>query len=164
MNVLLDGLLQVSRLGWVEISKKELDMNVLMTGVLKEFEFQRQKQNVTIEVADLPPCSGDPGQINQLFANLIGNALKYADPGRPGMIKVSGQKEGAQTLYCVADNGIGIDPDSMQRIFEIFHQLDPKVGGEGLGLNIVSKIAERHDGRVWVESEPGKGSRFYVAL
>jgi len=164
MNALLDGLLQVSRLGWVEISKKELDMNALMAGVLNEFEFQRQKQKVTIEVADLPPCSGDPGQINQLFANLIGNALKYADPGRPGMIKVSGQKEGAQTLYCVADNGIGIDPENMQQIFEMFRQLDPKVGGDGLGLCIVNKIAERHDGRVWVESEVGKGSRFYVLL
>ncbi len=164
MTSLLAGLSQVSRLGRVSVHKEEIDMNMLILDAIAPFEFQRKDQGAEIECSDLPPCIGDPDQINQLFSNLIGNAFKYASPDRPAIIKISGYKEGVHSIYCVEDNGIGIDPEYAERIFEMFHQLDPKVSGEGLGLCIVNKIAERHDGRVWVESEVGKGSRFFVSL
>ncbi len=164
MSALLDGLAQVTRLGRVAIHKEQLDMNRIMSDVVNEFEFQRKELKVEFEISDLPSCFGDTGQVNQLFFNLIENAFKYHSPDRPCIIKISGLKEGAHSVYCVEDNGVGIDPDYQKRIFEMFHQLDPAVSGEGLGLHIVSKVVDRHNGRVWVESEVGKGSRFYVSL
>jgi len=164
MGVLLDGLLQVSLLGRVEINREELDMNLLMADTLAQFEFQRDMQGVHVEVSELPTCIGDSAQISQIFANLIGNALKYSSPERLGTIKISGLMDGDRSVYCVEDNGIGIAPEFQDEIFQMFRQLDRKAEGEGLGLNIVKKIVERHNGRLWVESEVGKGSKFYVYL
>ncbi|RLB66936.1 MAG: hypothetical protein DRH08_04960, partial [Deltaproteobacteria bacterium] len=164
MESLLDGLLQVARLGQVEIKKEELCMNTLMSEVLCGLKFQSEEIGAKIEIAELPSCQGDQGQINQLFTNLIGNALKYTDPDRSCLVKISGQKQGVHSVYCVEDNGIGIDPEFLEKIFILFHQLNPGATGEGLGLSIVLKIVERHGGRLWVESEFGKGSRFYVLL
>ena len=104
-------------------------------------------------------------QINQVFSNLLDNALKYLAPNRPGVIKISGHKEGEQSVYCIEDNGIGIAPEHQDKIFEILHQLDPgKAGGEGLGLSITHRIVEMHKGKIWIESEPNKGSKFFVSL
>ena len=164
MESLLNGLLHFFRSGRVEIKKEELDMNILMSGILSSFKFQVKENGAKIEISELPSCMGDERQINQLFSNLIGNAFKYCDPDRPCIIKISGQKENDRSVYCVEDNGIGMVPEYHKKIFEIFHQLNPGAGGEGLGLSIVRKIVERHNGRIWVESEPGKGSRFYVSL
>lgn len=164
MESLLNGLLRFSRLGMIEIKKEELDMNMLMSDILSGFKFQVEEKKAKLEIKELPPCMGDDRQINQLFTNLISNALKYCDPDRPCIIKVSGQKENAFSVYCVEDSGIGIAPEHHGKIFEIFHQLYPREGGEGLGLSIAHKIVERHNGRIWVESEPGRGSKFYVSL
>jgi signal transduction histidine kinase len=77
---------------------------------------------------------------------------------------VTGKKEGDYSVYCVEDNGIGISPEHHEKIFEIFHQLKPGIGGEGLGLSVVKKIIERHTGKIWVESEIDVGSKFFVSL
>lgn len=164
MGVLLKGFSQVSRVGRVEIKPEQLDMNSLMAGLLAEFEFQRNELGVKIEVSELPGCLADRAQINQLFTNLIGNALKYAATTRPGMIKISGKVEDQQAIYSVEDNGIGIPPESKKTIFQMFHQLNPAAEGEGLGLSIVQKIVARHKGRIWVESELDRGSKFSLAL
>jgi signal transduction histidine kinase len=100
-----------------------------------------------------------------LFSNLIENALKYLDSERSGVINVSGRKENGHSVYYVEDNGIGISPKYQEKIFEIFYQLEPsKEEGEGLGLAIASKIVQSHSGKIWVESEIGKGSKFVVSL
>jgi signal transduction histidine kinase len=81
------------------------------------------------------------------------------------VIQISAKIEDGQSVYCVEDNGAGIAMDHQGKIFEIFHRLEPeKKGGEGLGLTIVRRILDRHNGKVWVESEPGKGSKFFVSL
>jgi signal transduction histidine kinase len=140
-------------------------MNKLMAEVVASFEFQVKESGVKIRVEELPPCYGDETQINQVFSNLLDNALKFLDPDRPGMIRISGKAEKGRVTYCVEDNGIGIADKDREQIFEIFRRLDPDAGiGEGLGLTIVRKILDRHSGKVWVESEPGKGSRFFVSL
>ncbi len=165
MDSLLSGLLRLSRLGRAALNIKQLDMNKLMAEVVASFEFQVKESGARIMVEELPPCHGDETQVNQVFSNLVDNALKFLDADRPGMIRISGKEEGGRVAYCVEDNGIGIADKDRERIFEIFCRLDPDASaGEGLGLTIVRKILNRHGGKVWVESEPGKGSRFLVCL
>jgi PAS domain S-box-containing protein len=165
MNSLLSGLLRLSRLGRAALKIKRLGMNKLMAEVVASFEFQVKESGVKIRVEELPPCYGDETQINQVLSNLLDNALKFLDPDRPGRIRISGKAEKGRVTYCVEDNGIGIADKDREQIFEIFCRLDPDAGiGEGLGLTIVRKILDRHSGKVWVESEPGKGSRFFVSL
>jgi signal transduction histidine kinase len=165
MDSLLSGLLKLSRMGRDTLRIKKLDMSKLISNVISSFEFQIKEVDATVKVEELPPCYGDETQIDQVFSNLLGNALKFLDPKRPGVIRVSGKKEKEQAVYCVEDNGIGISEKDKDAIFGIFSKLDPDdKRGEGLGLTIVRKILDRHGGKVWVESEPGKGSKFYVSL
>jgi len=165
MDALLTGLLKLSRTGRAELTIASLNMNELVAGVVAATIFQIKKAGVELHVAELPPCRGDAGQVNQVFANLLGNALKYLDPHRPGVIRISGVVEGERAVYSVEDNGIGIAPAHQEKIFELFHRLEPsKSKGEGLGLTIVRQVMGRLEGEVRVESKPGEGSRFFVAL
>jgi signal transduction histidine kinase len=165
MDSLLSGLLKLSRMGRDTLRIKKLDMSKLISKVISSFEFQIKEVDATVKVEELPPCYGDETQIDQVFSNLVGNALKFLDPKRRGVIRVSGKEEKEQAVYCVEDNGIGIAEKDKDVIFGIFSKLDPDdKRGEGLGLTIVRKILDRHGGKVWVESEPGKGSKFYVSL
>ena len=165
MNALLSGLLQISRIGRFEINKEKLDMNEIISDIVDTVKYQVEKAGAKVEISELPSCTGDNNLINQLFSNIIENALKYLDPERPGIIRFSGRTENGSSVYCIEDNGIGIPPDHKEKIFEIFYQLKPKQSaGEGLGLTIVMKVINIHHGKIWVESEPGTGSKFYVSL
>jgi len=165
MDSILSGLLKISRLGRATLDIQKLDMNKLMSEVISSLEFQVKEAGANVEVGDLPPCYGDEIQINQVFSNLLDNALKFLDPKRSGAVRISGREEKAQVAYCVEDNGIGIAEKDKGVIFGLFSKLDPDdKRGEGLGLVIVRKMLDRHGGKVWVESEPGKGSRFFVSL
>jgi len=166
MEALLAGLSKVLLIGYVAIEKERLDMNMLISDIKNIIEFQMKEAGAALEISDLPPCIGDKDQIHQLFANLLGNALKYLDPCRPGVIRVSGYvDENNQSVYRVEDNGIGISPEHHEKIFGMFHQIEPSRGkGQGLGLTIVSRILDRHNGNIWLESDPAKGSRFFVSL
>ncbi|MCG8635089.1 MAG: ATP-binding protein [Desulfobacterales bacterium] len=165
MDTLLAGLLRLSRSGREALNIKRLDMDNLVDKVVASTEFRIKEAGVRVEAEPLPDCLADEIQVDQVFSNLLDNALKCLDPERPGKIRITGREEGQGCVYCVEDNGIGIDPNHFNKIFEIFHQLDPaRNKGEGLGLTIVKRILTRLDGSIRVESEPGRGSRFYVIL
>ncbi len=165
MDSKINGMLKVSRVGSAEITIKRIDMNKLMSGVVDVFKHKVKDTEVSLHIEELPPCMGDDVQINQVFSNLLDNALKYLDPGRHGIIKISGRKEDKRSIYCVEDNAIGIATDHQDSIFEIFNRINPDDNvGEGLGLTIIRKILDRNGGAIRLESQPGKGSKFYVSL
>ena len=162
---LLSGLLRISRVGQASLEFKAVDVKTMVDRILKDMEHQIKQNGVEISVRDLPMCFADETQLSQVFTNLIDNSLKYLDSHRKGQIIICGKTEGDMVIYSVKDNGIGINPQYIDKIFEIFHQLEPgTVAGQGLGLTIVKRIIGRHNGRVWVESQEAKGSTFYVAL
>jgi len=165
IGALLAGLLRLSRLGRAAFQVEPLDMNRVVGEALRSLEYAAREAGARVEVADLPACLGDPMQVGQVFSNLVENAFKYRSPDRRLLIRITGQREDGKAVYCVEDNGIGIAPDQQERVFVPFVRVDAGVpGGEGLGLTIVTRIVERLGGRVWVESKPEKGSKFYVDL
>jgi signal transduction histidine kinase len=165
MDSLLSGLLDYCRLGTAVMNVRSIDMNTVMTDVSGNMEYQIKEAKAEVDIEPLLPCFGDPSQINRVFTNLLTNALKFLDESRSGKIRIYGKSQDGHSIYCVEDNGIGIAPEHQEEIFEIFYQLEPeKRKGDGLGLTIVKRIIDRHNGRIWIESEKGKGSKIFVSL
>jgi PAS domain S-box-containing protein len=168
MDMLLNGLTRLSRIGTLQLHPARLDMNAMMQTIVRDLQFQINTCGCRLEVQpDLPSCRGDTVLVNQVFSNLIDNAIKYRDTERPCVIRVGGSVCGdGRVEYTVADNGIGISAEHIEKVFELFHQLNPQLskGGEGLGLTIVRRILDRQDGTVRVESQAGAGTTVYVQL
>lgn len=166
MDRLINGLLRLSRLGRGALRVERLDMNRVAQEAVALHAFSIQSADATVSVEPLPACLGDRTLVIQILANLLDNALKYCDPARPLRVTVTGRADGARAVYCVADNGIGIDPDDQKRVWDVFCRLQPDgpVGGEGLGLCLVRRAAERLQGTTWLESARQEGSRFFVSL
>jgi signal transduction histidine kinase len=145
---------------------KEIDINQLFQTIITNFNFQLAQLGAAITAKDIPSCYGDENLLNSLFSNIIGNAIKYHDQNRRLVIEITARKEFRKVIYSIRDTGIGIEPRHLQRIWDIFYRVDPTLTdtGEGLGLSSSKRIAEKHHGRVWAESEAGKGSVFYVEL
>lgn len=165
MDSLLSGLLKLSRLGRVKHELKQINMNKVLEDVAGALEHRLKDIGGRLMCENLPDCWGDEVQLNQVFTNLIDNAIKYRDPERPLLIKVGATVEKENIKFTVEDSGLGIDEDHQEIIFEIFHRLNPgKAIGEGLGLTIIRRILQRHNGKITVKSELGKGSRFIINL
>lgn len=164
MEVLLEGLLKIARLGRSEVNLEKLDINNLLEDLIIDFKLKIEEIGAKINISRLDECYGDALQVAQIFTNLIGNALKYSDPYRQCYIMISSYREGLDSVFCVEDNGIGISEDDKEKIFQIYSQVDKNSEGDGLGLTIVQKIIEGHSGKIWLESQLGKGSKFCFTL
>ncbi|MGL1886016.1 MAG: PAS domain S-box protein [Reichenbachiella sp.] len=166
MDTLINGLLQLSRTGRLEMRIQKIDMNVLFTTVLKRLDFQIKEAQCEIHIDHLPECYGDATLLDQVFVNLISNALKYSDSKRALKVTVEAKKVYNRVVYTVRDNGIGIAQKDLDKIWDVFFRIDPRSSktGEGIGLSLVKRIAEKHKGKVWAESEENKGSNFHIEL
>lgn len=166
MDSLINGLLRLSRAGRAQLAIQPLDMDAMLKDIAGTLAIQLQQAGAQLFIGPLPPCLGDAPQLNQVFTNLIDNAIKYRDPVRPLEIRVSAETDGRRVRYTVADSGVGIAPEYQPRVWELFHRLDPNgpVSGEGLGLTLVRRILDRLHGHIRLESTPGVGSCFIVDL
>ncbi len=165
IDKLLLALLKLSRLGRAAINKVNVDMNQLMSSLISTFEYKIHEENINIVVDDLPSCYTDEVQINQVFSNLIDNAIKYRSLEREAQIKITGKEVGDNIIYCVEDNGIGISETELDKIFDVFYRINPEnQKGEGMGLSLIKKTIERLDGKITIGSEEGVGSRFFINL
>jgi signal transduction histidine kinase len=148
-----------------------VDLNALLVRACEAFAPQIDAKRAEVRVAALPRVWGQPEKLGHVTTNLLGNAVKYVRDGR-GHIEITADVRDGGVVLCVADDGIGIPPEYHRRIFELFGRVPVQeqrvnghtVAGSGVGLAIVQRIVEAHGGVVWVESAPGKGSRFYVRL
>jgi len=165
MQALINDLLSLSRVTTQGASFCPVNLNQVLQRVSDVLAPSIQEQRARIESEDLPTVLADPTQMHQLFQNLVGNALKFHGENPP-VVRVSGRRVAHEWTISVEDNGIGIEPQYSERIFVAFQRLHTRAeyGGNGIGLAICKKIAERHGGRIWVESAVGKGSKFFFTI
>ena len=189
MNTLIEDLLTYSTVSRGIASLEEVDLNLKLKNVQEDLEVEIEEKNATIIVDTMPVITGQKRQMQQLFQNLIGNALKYSKPDITPVVRISSKtvygrettlpmrEEEARKQYhyiTVKDNGIGFAQEEAERIFQVFTRLHSKeaysgtgIGeykGTGVGLSIAKKVVENHQGYIWAESEPGKGATFHLVL
>ncbi|MBV9401053.1 MAG: PAS domain S-box protein [Bryobacterales bacterium] len=166
MEQLVRDLLAYTRVSKLEAPTGETDANAALGETLANLNLAIQESGAQITSDSLPPVRVHSAHMQQLFQNLIGNAIKYRGPDRVPVIHVSAQKQSEQWVFSIQDNGIGIDPQYKERIFGLFKRLHTgdQYSGTGIGLAICQRIVERYHGRIWVESNPGHGSTFRFSL
>ena len=163
MDGLINGILQYSRLGRAKEKQDKIDLAKTLPSVIETLV---PPENIRITIEDeLPEIVGNRTHMEQVFQNLIGNAIKFMDKPE-GLITIGCKDEGSRWEFRITDNGPGIDEKYHERIFKIFQTLVPRDEHEstGIGLTLVKKTIEQYDGKVWVESEVGKGSSFVFTL
>jgi len=165
---IIDALLRVSRAGRVDYRWQRVDVAALVARLVDGVREQAAARGVRIVVGALPGVWGDAQALGQVFASLLDNALHYLDAARPGRIEIGAREAPADSpaqIFFVRDNGIGIPAAYLPKLFHAFERLHgDDTRGHGMGLALARRIAERHGGRVWVESTEGEGSTFFVAL
>jgi PAS domain S-box-containing protein len=166
LSRIIDALLRLSRAGRVEYQPQPVDVTAVVRRVADALHGTATEKTAEIVVGELPPAWGDPTAVEQVFANLVGNALNYLDPARPGRVEIGGAPEGGDKVtYFVRDNGLGVPAAHLPKLFQAFQRLHPdRAAGEGMGLAIVRRIVERLSGSIRVESAPGRGTTFFVSL
>lgn len=166
MSKMIDELLNYSKLTEKDKIIELVHTNSLVYEILKGSEQLILEKNITVEKTDLPDINGNITGIKVLFNNLINNAIKYADPSKLAFFKISCISHPAEWEFCIEDNGIGIDPENHQKIFDLFYKINKyqDENSSGIGLAICKKIVSLHKGNIWVESDLGTGSKFYFTI
>jgi PAS domain S-box-containing protein len=166
MKQLIEDLLAYSRVGTRGKELMPVPAQVALDKALLNLRATIESSGAAITHDSLPEVTADDTQLVQLLQNLIGNAIKFRKKDEPPRIHVGVQDSGGEWRFCVADEGIGIETQYFERIFMVFHRLHTRdeYPGTGIGLAICKKVIDRHGGRIWLESAPGKGSKFYFTL
>ncbi len=167
MDQLIDDLLEFSRMGRADMSESIVDAHALVQETIHNLDMAAQGRSIAWKVALLPPVLGDAAMLRQVFANLLGNAVKYTGPREAAHIEIgsAGEEDGRVVVF-VRDNGVGFDMRYADKLFGVFQRLHraDEFAGTGIGLASVRRIIERHGGRVWAEAAPGEGAAFYFTL
>jgi len=165
MQGLIEDLLAYSRIGKHAKPFQPVESEQALTQALTNLQMAIQESKAKISYDPLPTVMADDSQLTQLFQNLVGNAIKFHKK-KPPLVHIAVQPGPGEWVFSICDNGIGVDPSYGDRIFEMFQRLHSrtKYSGTGIGLAICKKIVERHGGRIWVESQPDKGSTFYFTI
>jgi signal transduction histidine kinase len=166
---IIDALLRLSRVGRVEYRRQQVHVRDIVQRVIDAMQVSIRARRARVVVHDLPSVWGDPTALEQVFANLVGNAINYLDASRDGRVEIgtTPAPPGVQSLriFYVKDNGLGVPAIAIPRLFSAFQRLHGNVAtGEGIGLALVRRVVERHGGRVWAESTEGVGTTFYFSL
>jgi signal transduction histidine kinase len=165
MDRLIGAILRLSREGRRVLAPEPLDMRAVLQGVVESVRHQTVAGLADITIEDVPDLVADRLTVEQIFSNVIENALKYGKPGRPGLIRVRGRRLGGMAHFEVEDNGRGIAARDRERIFELFRRAgDQTVSGEGIGLAHVRALVRRMNGRIDCESTPDVGTVFHIKL
>ena len=165
MRGLIDDLLTYSRVSRLGKPFEPTDLESTLDIVLLNLQASIKENNAVVTHDNLPVLMADGSQLVQLLQNLAGNAIKFHGK-EPPHVHVSAQDKGSEYLFLVRDNGIGIAPEYFDRLFKIFQRLHTReeYPGSGIGLAVCKRIVERHGGRIWIESQVGKGSTIYFTL
>lgn len=166
MSNLIRDLLAFSRAGRRSLDFKQTDLNLLIQETLSVLELVIEEKKAKVTCDPMPVLNQASPLIRQVFQNLISNALKFIPDDRIPTIHISAENKGEQWLFSVKDNGIGIEKEYLESIFEVFRRLHQReeYSGTGIGLAICKKIVERHGGTIWVESTPGEGTTFFFLI
>jgi signal transduction histidine kinase len=165
IDKLLSALLKLSRIGRSTIKYSIINAKQVISEIIDTYRFQIESEHLDIQIDELLPCKADLQLINQVFSNLIDNAIKYHLPEKNSYLKVYCTKNDGKLFYYFKDNGIGIPNEKINSVFEIFSRAHPNYAeGEGMGLTIIKKALERMNGKIYVESVEGSGSTFIVEL
>jgi light-regulated signal transduction histidine kinase (bacteriophytochrome) len=166
MSGLIDDLLTFSRLGRSAINPSKIDMETLANSVFQELTTPQGRKRINFKVDSAPAVMGDPALLQQVWVNLISNAIKFSSRQKRAMIRVHGENTENEAVYSVQDNGVGFDMQYAHKLFGVFQRLHSvsEFEGNGVGLALVQRVVNRHGGRVWAEGETGKGATFYFAL
>jgi signal transduction histidine kinase len=166
---IIDALLRLSRAGRVEYQWQKVDVDAIVHRVVDAMQGTIVQKGSRVTLGRLPPAWGDPTAVEQVFGNLLSNALNYLDPARPGEIEVGARAPddiaAASPTYWVKDNGLGIPEAYLPKLFMAFQRLHGDIApGEGIGLALVRRVVLRHAGEIWAESREGVGTTFFLTL
>jgi two-component system, sensor histidine kinase and response regulator len=166
MGQLIDDLLRLSRTSRQVLSKRPVNVTALVQSVLDELNRENGGRKIEVEVESLPDCVGDPPLLKQAFVNLLSNAFKYTRQQERAVVEVGCRHEAGENVYFIRDNGAGFDMQYAKRLFGVFQRLHraEEFEGTGVGLSIVQRVIQRHDGRIWAEAAVGQGATFYFTL
>src|ERR1700757_569026 len=166
MGLLIDDLLAFSQLGRKELIKTKLSMDDIVSNIWNELYRAEENRNIQFDLSALPDAYAEKATIQQVWVNLISNALKYTRNKNQTVIKIYAKQKNGETIYCIKDNGSGFDMKYYNKLFGVFQRLhsQEEFEGTGVGLAIVERILNKHGGKIWAEGEVDKGATFYFSL
>src|ERR1700704_5018228 len=168
MGQLIQDLLALSQLGRQPLLRGRVDLDPLAYRLIEDLfaKDPLRRQHTTVRIGTLGHCNGDASLIEQVWVNLLSNAFKFTRERRPGIIELGCRTDGSATVYFVRDNGAGFNMEYAHKLFGVFQRLhsESEFEGTGVGLSIVHRIIQRHGGRIWAESDVGKGATFHFTL